>query len=1085
MAITIPASAQTVTRVDLAPQSLSNALNRFGRQAGIEIIFTPLIVRGLRIPAVRGAFTVEGGLDRLLTGTGLRYRRTAQGAYVIERHEPRVSPAVQTPPEALADEEQNAPIVVTGSRIRRPNLDSVVPVTTIDAEEFRQTGQTSVGDILNEFPALRTTVGQTNSSRLLGTPGLSQLDLRGLGVDRTLVLQNGRRHISGSPSGTAPDINTIPVDLIERVDIVTGGSSAIYGSDAIAGVVNFVLKRDYEGIQLRGHGGVSEHGDAGQLDVSLLAGTNFGDDRGNVAVNLQYTLQQDWYASQRRGYRTVRSFLPVDFDEPGLPNGSDGIPDQQFFEDIRYIGFSNGGQFLGPTPGADGYLPAFNFQPDGTLRPQTGERVSLPPVGFTIGGDGSTIQEGRQLGIYPRLERFSANLIAHFELSDAFEPFVEAKFVRTDSLGSSTGPFFTLGEFVPRAAVFTDNPYLNPQARQLIRSSLGLAEGEEASFFFGRNFLELGTRQEDARRDTHRVVVGARGDIDQDWSYEISANYADLASRARIIGNVNVQRYLLALDSVRDPSSGEIVCRARIDPAARIALEGATDPSYAQARLAQDVAACVPLNPFGEGNISDAAADYILEDTSTRFHITQFVANAFVSGDLGRWFELPGGPVGVALGAEYRRETFFSSQDPIVQAGLTFYNAQPGFDPPPFEVKELFGEIRLPLLARRRFAEELTITAAARLADYGGGTGTVLARNAGAQWTPTSGLRLRANFSRAVRAPNLVETFAPFGARFSALTDPCAVQNIGSGSANRVANCRADGVPEGFDLTYVGSSFQYRAGGNPDLEAERSDSLTVGAVVQPRFLPGLSLSADYYSITVDNVIATPQLQQLVDTCYDSSDTDNAFCGLFERFRGPGAGPNGERPGQILKDSLRLSPVNFAALKVRGIDIEASYRRSLPDIGSFRTRFTFTHVLQNDTFLDPTDPDRANQVLLELGDPQNAFNWDVQLQSGPVTFGYQLRYIGKMTPAGGSIENIRSVQGRPPENEDAFSIRFYPDVLYHDLRMSIEIGNRLNVYMGVDNLTDRLPPYGLNGINNAGGIYNNVGRFFYAGAVARF
>ena len=1070
--------------VTIAPQDLGTALHALSKDRDFHVVFFSEDVSRLKTRGANGDLTIEEALNQLLRDTGLTYRyiddETVSILPLAAAPPAQEAPAPQTSAET-AQTDVPEEVVVTGSRIRRSNLDSSVPVTSISGEEFFQTGQTSIGDALNELPALRTTVSQTNSTRLIGTPGLNLLDLRGLGTDRTLVLQNGRRHLSGAPSGTAPDINTIPVDLIERVDVVTGGSSAIYGSDAIAGVVNFVLKRDFEGLQVRGQGGISEHGDAGQYHASALWGTNFREGRGNVAVNLEYARQDDWYASERKSYRTADFFLPVDFDDPGSPNGSDGNPDSIFFNDIRYVGLSNAGQFLMFAPDEAGYFPAYNFRPDGTLSPQAGQRVSLAPVGFTIGGDGSNIQEGRQLGLYPRLDRYSLNLVGHYTLSEALEPFVEAKYVRVDAIGSSTGPFFTAGALTPREQLWTDNAFLNPQARQFIRNSFGLADGEETQFFFGRNYLELGTRQEAARRETYRFVGGLRGDFNSDWSYEVSANYGELDSRTRIVGNVDVQRYLLAVDAVRD-SGGNIVCRAQIDPAARIAYEGAVDQAYAQARLAADVSGCVPLNPFGEGNISRAAKDYVLTDTASRFNISQFVLNAFTSGDSSEWFELPAGPVGFAVGAEYRRETFRNTQDPIVEAGVTFYSSQPAFAPPAFEVKELFGELRIPLLENRPFFHNLTVNAAGRVADYNGATGTVFAWNGGLEWAPVRDLRFRANFSRAVRAPNLVEVYSPLGQNFDGAQDPCALQNIGSGSATREANCRAAGVPADFNFVYI-SEVPFLSGGNPDLDAEKSDSVTIGAVFQPELVPGLSLSIDHYTIKVKDVITAPGLQQLLDSCYDAADIDNQFCALFQRNAGPGLGPRGEVPGQIIDNSLRLVPLNYAALEVRGIDIEANYRRHAGRLGLLGTRFTYTRALQNDSFLDPTDPGRANRILLELGDPRDAFNWSVDLAKGPLTVGYQMRYIGRMTP--GAIENIRSVQGRAPEDEDAYSIRYYPDVFYHDLRASYDLGRSTNIYVGVDNLGDRLPPFGLSGTGDQGGIYNIVGRFFYAGASARF
>ncbi|HKX88803.1 MAG TPA: TonB-dependent receptor, partial [Sphingopyxis sp.] len=876
--------------------------------------------------------------------------------------ESQAEPAADEIADAVADTADTGDaIIVTGSRIRRPNLESQVPVVSIGGQEFFQQGRTAIGDVLNDLPSLRSTIGQSNSTRFLGTSGLNLLDLRGLGTQRTLVLQNGRRHVGSDilSNAVSVDTNQIPTDLIERVDIVTGGSSAIYGSDAIAGVVNFVLKRDFEGLQVRGQAGISQHGDAGQYYVSGVWGTNFAEGRGNIAVNVEFARQEDWYASQRKSYRTQNTFIQVDSDPPGLTNGSDGTPDSVFLRDIRSGTYSNGGTFLACCDASGNYLQPYLFQKDGRLIPQTGEFVGTSVFPTVLGGNGDNFRDGTQTGFSPRLDRLSVNLIGHFTVSDAFEPFVEAKYVRTDSLGNASGPFFFSGGTTgsPREFFTTDNPYLHPETRQFLLDYYGSAT--DVPFFFQRNVVELGNREEKAQRETFRIVGGVRGTFNDDWTYEVSGNYGEFTESTRILGNLNVQRFLLAIDAVdqglvqNGVANGNIVCRAQVDPTAAIPYELARLPDYAQAQLANDVATCKPVNMFGEGNISQDAKNYLVQDTVSRGKITQLVFSGFLSGDTSQWFELPGGPVGFAIGAEYRRETNDYRQDPLVDAGLTFYNAIPTFNPPAFEVKEIYGELRVPILANMPFFHELTLTGAGRIADYKGAAGTVYAYNGGVEWSPIEDIRFRAQYARSVRAPNLTELYTPPGQNFApGFEDPCDVNNIGD-SPNRAANCAADGIPAGASIEYL-QSLPYLSGGNENLEAEKSDSYTIGGVLQPRFLPGFSFSADYYNITVNNVIVPLNAQTIVDACYDEESLDNPFCDLFTR-NGNGTGPNQEDPYQIITNSLLSGPVNFAKLKVRGIDVEAAYRRNF---GSFalNTRLQYTHVLQNDTFLNPLNPD---------------------------------------------------------------------------------------------------------------------------------
>ncbi|WP_114951330.1 TonB-dependent receptor domain-containing protein [Sphingosinicella terrae] len=998
-------------------------------------------------------------------------------------------------------------LVITGSRIRRPNLESVVPTTSVGGEEFFETGQTSVGDTLNELPALRSTFSQSNSTRFLGTAGLNLLDLRGLNTQRTLVLVNGRRHVGSDilSNAVSPDVNTFPTDLIERVDLVTGGNSAIYGSDAIAGVVNFILRRDFEGIQMRGQGAVTTYGDGGSYYGSLLAGHNFGDGRGNVAINLEYAHQEDVYAPGRPNLRQNDNFVVVDTDPGGTPNGADGNPDRVFFRDIRFATLSVGGQvgFASPT-GACGrdalgnpFTCAFVFQPDGTLVPQTGTRVGLAPNGNFIGGNGINNRERRSFGLFPQLDRYSANLIAHYTFSPALEAFIEAKYVRTESLGSTSGPAFFQGSTIepPAGIPFTgrerprlDNPFLTAQARALITEQL-IASGVPAAsitdstrFLLRKNILEIGDREEEATRETWRIVAGVRGDIAENWNYELSANYGEFEERTVVGGNLNVQRFALAMDAVRDPATGNIVCRSQIDPAAAVPYPF-VDPAVAEANLAADVAACVPLNPFGVGNVTPEMRNYLVTDAISEGRISQFVLNGFISGDSSRWFELPGGPIGVAIGAEYRRETAFFQTDENVANGLTFYNALPLFDPPAFEVKELFGELRFPILANTPFFEELTASVAGRASDYKGATGTVYAYNAGLEWAPIRDIRFRGNYSRAVRAPNLADLFSDQSQNFApGFNDPCSARNIGAGSATRAANCAADGRPGDYDYVYV-ESLEILSGGNPDLREETSDSWTFGAVIQPRFIPGLSVSVDYYDITVDDVITAPTAQQIVNACYDAASLDNPFCDLFERNTGPGDGPAGEIPFRILEGTLQQTLLNYAQLTARGIDIEAAYRHDFEGIGRLNARLNYTHVLERNQYLNPADPGRADRLLSELGDPQDSFNLNVSMESGPVTVGYQMRYISKMVV--NFYEDFFSVQGRAPENADWADRIWYPSVLYHDIRVGFDVTEDYNFYVGIDNFTNRLPPLGLTGVGGGSGIYDNRGRNFYAGFRARF
>ena len=1047
----------------------------------------------------------------------------------------------------------NEAITVTGTRIRRPNLESPLPVTSIGGQEFFETGDVSVGDKLAELPSIRSTFTQANSTRFLGTAGLNLLDLRGLGTVRTLVLVNGRRHVGGDvlSSGVTPDVNTIPTDLIDRVDVVTGGNSAVYGSDAIAGVVNFVLKQNFSGLQMRAQAGESRYGDAGAYFVSGLYGTNFAGGRGNVAVNLEYARRNQAYGDQRDWFR--RSLAVVDTDirctgtnaatcDPAVgPNNADGIFDRLLNPDFVSASFSNtgtvrlGGQNAsnasttpfncGTDPIGRAYACSYFFTPDGRLVQQTGTRIGIGPTGQFIGGNNrlnANFVNGHQIQITPQLDRWNANVLGHFEVSPAVVPFMEGTWSHTKSSGTgASGPFFlsgsTLGDpfqfagGVNRERIALNNPFLNPADATTIANALltsginncnftSLTTSQRAQiaartfrFCEQLNFTGLGERREVATRDTYRLVGGIRGDIGGNWNYELSANWGHLDESTLIKGNVDVQRMLLALDAVRDPTTGNIVCRSQITPSAAFGYSPfyyGTDPNAA-ARLAADVAACTPINPLG-GQVTQAQRDYVLLDTTARGKTTQLDFLGFISGDSSKWFELPGGPVGVVIGAEYREDNVSYRQDPEVALGYTFYNAIPTFKAPKSKVKEAFGELRLPIIKDRPFLNEVEVSAAARVSNYNlGQTGTVWAYNVNAVYSPVPGVRLRGNYARSVRAPNQVELFSPFGQNFSLIGDPCSAQNAGTGSASRAANCLAAGVPAGTNINYS-SSLPFLSGGNIDLAAEKSDSYTFGGVITPRFIPGLSVSVDYYNIKVKNVITSPTAQAIVNACYDQPDLNNQFCALFQRADATGFRANNGLPFGVIINSLQQQPLNYAALKARGIDTEIAFRRNLgANIGRLDARFTYTHLLDRSNFLNPAIPTIGDRIMSELGDPQDAFNLNTSLQHGRYTFGYQMRFLSKMIVPGAGYEDFfRNSEactpaGCPPNNADFYSSAYLPATFYHDVRFAMDVTPKFNFYFGVDNLTDKHPPLTTGGIGSGSAIFDSIGRFYYAGVVAKF
>lgn len=1037
-----------------------------------------------------------------------------------------------------SDNEDTEVITVTGSRIRRVNESSTIPVTTISGEQFFQQGQNSIGDTLNDLPQLRSTFAQQNPGAGIGIAGLNLLDLRGLGTQRTLVLVNGRRHVAADilNNAVSVDTNSISNDLIERVDIVTGGNSAIYGSDAIAGVVNFVLRRSFDGFQIRAQAGVAEKGFGGNQFVSAMFGHSFDDGRGNFIVQGEYSRTDRVFASDVPAFRSNDNFLVVDSDGgPGIVNGGDGFPDRQFFRNISSTtihfnglvpinqknipnsgrcGNATANNNGGPNTLGNAFNCTFIFTDEGRLVEQTGTRFGTGLNSSIVNSNGQTGREGKIVSVLPFVERYTANLIGNYEFSDAAELFFEAKWNRVNTIGNNAGPSFVQGtggttDF--RERVRLDNPFLNPDDRAQL-SNLILTSGcrtdlavvcpaagnlsatdrtniANGSFRFviSRLLVDVGLRDEFFRRDTFRFVAGVKGEFNDDWSYELSANYGKFKQDSVTDGFLDRQRFALAMDAGRDPATGTIKCRSQFDPASAVPLVGFAAPAAANAaRLAADIAACVPYNPFGAADNKASIAYFGTSFTNSATQ-DQFVLSGFVSGDSSQLFQLPGGPVSFAIGGEFRQENAFYSQDQFATDGFTNAVSIPTFEPDTFEVKEAFGELRLPLLKDVPFAHELTLSGAGRIAKYQGSVGTVYSYNVGGDYAPVEDIRFRANYSRAVRAPNVSETGFPLVPNFAnGFIDPCNPDRIGTGV--RATNCLADiGAETLATFTNITQSLPIVSGSNPNLNAETSDSYTYGFVLLPHWVPGFSLSADYYDINVKGIIANVGAQQIVNQCYDSATLDNIFCKQFERFRGPGTGPLGETPGRILGNSLINAPLNFASRRRRGLDVNMSYRKSF-DGFDFNTNLIYTHNFEISNFQDVTNPKFETRVLGQLGDPKDEFRWDFDFGFKNVTFGYRVRYIGPMFFNG--FATLFPLNGIAPSDVDAFPSTKFPSVFYHDVRVDFDInsknGDETRFYFGVDNALDKKVPAG--GATATGGgsaIYSFRGRNFYAGLRARF
>jgi iron complex outermembrane receptor protein len=758
------------------------------------------------------------GLGACLTALGTR----VASAQTQEALPPApVSDPVAAQPQT--SEGRGSDIVVTGSRAIRNGNAAPTPVTVVSAAQLQAAAPTTVADALNQLPVLANSSRPTSAGSS-GIPGQATgnganiLNLRGLGAQRTLVLLDGRRLAPTNALGST-DINLIPEDLLQRVDIVTGGASAAYGSDAVAGVVNFVLNKRFTGLRLSGQAGVSSRKDNGSQKLSGTFGATIAD-----AVNLV-------------GGVTYFHLEGVDLDYGGrewaergwgiIPTG--GTPTSIIAPDVRYSTATYGGLIT------SGVLAGNHFLPGGTLtRFNPGQYRSAT---LMSGGDGAA---GRT-NLIPALTTLNGFVHVDSDIGSGLNVFAEG------AVGKIDTDFPTLtGANQQGATAFTiynDNAFL-PAA---VRSAMAAAN--QTSFTLGRYDRDWGPITVDVETETVNLTGGVEGDLGGSWRFSAYYNYGRTVSTARTDNNPILANVYAAADAVVSPATGQIVCRISLTNAAN-----AANP-------------CVPINLFGEGAPSPTAIDYVSGSNIARLVTKQQVAAVDLRGEpLSLW----AGPVTFAIGAEWRKQEAVQTVDAISRTvkaadGIRGYptnalgtvggfqqtNAQPIAGE--FDIREGFLELNIPLLKDSAIARSLDLNGAVRYADYSS-VGGVTTWKAGLSWRVVDDLRLRATRSRDVRAPNIQELFQP------------SQQVNGQGAR---------------DPNFGGTSFAVvqRITGNVDLGAENADTLTIGGIYQPSWFPGLSVSVDYFKIDIADVITALTVQQVVDGCFGAT---TEFCSLITR-----------------------------------------------------------------------------------------------------------------------------------------------------------------------------------------------------------
>ena len=953
----------------------------------------------------------------------------------------------QTPPAGQATEVGE--IVVTGSRIPRPNLEQPTPVSTVSRESIENAGTQNLGDILAELPALSASdTVRGNSDSFGDAGGLNFANLRSLGASRTLTLVDGKRHVGGDAGNAAVDLNAIPAALVDRVEVITGGASAVYGSDAVTGVVNIILKDDFEGGEMTAQYGGAQSGDGKEWSVNGVYGRNFLDGRLNLTGSLFYDHSDQVLASDIGAIKNWGTILNPDDTGP-----TDGIPDRFMVPNVLTDYLDENGVIFDANTSE--IITAFTR--DG--RP-VAQQSRLGDNSFAFGqfADCETCTAlDDYVVLVPKTDRYGTNFRGRFDLTDNVTAYVDAKYVRSE-IEDFVQPSFTFGDYTIEA----DNAFITPEIAAVVA-------GRDITF--GRFNEDIGVRTNDITRETYRAVAGLKGMFETglaDFNWDLSYNYGETQNTFEGSGNSIPGNYAAAIDSVVAPD-GTVQCRVNVPSAQGAgyeAPEGMTDET------------CVPFNPFGRQN--DAAAiDYVSHDSIRTHTITQEVVSGLFNFDTSKFFNLPGGPVAFAGGFEYRKETSENINDEFVKSGLSETAPQPDAYGE-FDVTEGFLEFNAPLLADQPFAHRLSIDGAYRYADYST-VGGAEAWKVGGIYAPVRDITFRGTYSRAVRAPNITEAFLPATAGFFSVVDPCDADNIQL-DPDRAANCAADGVPVGFESN-TNAGIEGVSSGNPDLEAEEAESWTAGVVLQPRWTPGFTFTADYYDIQIDNAISLVDSQDIIDNCYDASGgLDPNFCGLFTR----GADNN--------IDSVSTTYINAAALNTKGWDFEATYTKNLEQLaedhpemfgglrGRVTAQLTANYLEELNLFAFADRPDEIDINKGEVGNPEWSFKSRVGYANGPLSLSWEARFEDE-------VANFDVTPTPGVDREDTIYPAYVRAQFYHDFTVRYAFENvawtrGVEVFGGVRNAFDNTLPYGLSG-NGASSAYDLYGRQFFGGVRARF
>ncbi|WP_116812098.1 TonB-dependent receptor [Steroidobacter cummioxidans] len=1011
------AAQAQVAAFDVPSQVAASGVRAFAKQAGIQIILAGSVAEGRITNTVRGEIDTRDALDRLLSGTGLVVRSYDGKTAILDAAEPTAS----------ADADALEQIVVTGSHIARSELESAMPIGVVNMELALKQGKTTAYETVLRDVAVGPGNGPFNSApEGQYDGGMATIELRNMGVSRSLTLVDGRRRVSGAASSSAVDINMIPSAMIDRIEIITGGAAAVYGADAVTGAANVITRKDFEGLEVTATTGTTEHGGGDRTQVSLVAGTRFADDRGTITIGGTYLKNEPIYFHQRYSKDTNIQYQI----NPANTGPHDGIPDR-----IVYYRMTN--LYLQPEPnifvGGQTYL----LNPDGSARIGSYDACLSSCTSARSAGDGGS----------PQSQYWSDFLIAPIENASFIGRF---DYEVTDWL--SYGLRFDYGRSkydayrrpyrdderttwlngAGGATAYLDNPYLPESFRQIMVAN-GLT-----STPVRRSYEIFGQMGDVSDRQSLTVGNTFQGELPGGFHWEAFWQYGRSTNDIAAYNATRASRFIAARDVISDPVTGEPVCR---DAAAR-------------------AAGCVPFNIFSFDELTPEQRDYMIATRRKHRENTQTVYGGNLKGSL---FSLPAGQVQAAIGVERRKEAVDNIDDNLAappENELSHLGNWAPYEPAlkaANDVSEIYAELVVPVLRDLPFAQRLTLEGAYRYSDYSDFESTNTWK-LGGNWAPIEGLTFRAVKSRSVRVPNFGELYASRAIQAIGLTDPCMGTNYNA-NPTRARNCAALGItaplPNQIYTGYVIS------GGNPDVNPETSDSSSIGLVWQPGFLPGFDLTLDYWHINIDNIITALSRTNIPNLCVDLPSIDNEFCGRTTRDE-----------NQVLM-WVDTSVINASMSDAKGIDIGANYRRPLGQ-GTLSLGLRGSYLMQFET---TTLPGVSSSVIRYDGGYQNP-QFRATLFTSYVFGDWD---IGLDTRFWSSAKLYPNAQTDEEYDDNRVGAQ-----IYNDLSVGWQMNDHVTFRSGINNLRDVDAPYHPGTYyQGGGGVYDVYGRYFFGNVKITF